>query len=145
MHSILGVYCFSELLGPYELMCEILHPLNTSLLEQMTWVRVNKPMWLPLLHFIKNPSYKGKWAQLAGKVSYQGLEEWLEGNRGDFTQTSWHMGVFGYIILKDRQIPQGLGVFQTILRPHFQSPNKDFAAWELLFLLLCLSLWITPL
>lgn len=36
--SIPGVRYFSELLGPYELMCEILCPLTTSLLEQMTWV-----------------------------------------------------------------------------------------------------------
>lgn len=124
VQSIPGVYYFSELLGPYEPMCEILHPPSTSLLERMAWVRVSKPMWLPLLHFIKNPSYKGKWAQQAGKVSYQGLEEWLEGNRRDFTQTSWHMGVFGYIILKDRRIPQGLGAFQTIPRSLcLQSPN----------------------
>lgn len=103
-------------------------------------------MWLPLLRFIKNPSYKGKWAQQAGKVSYQGLEEWLEGNRRDFTQTSWHMGVFGYIIPKDRRIPQCLGVFQTIVSPPCPpSPNTDFAVWELLFLLLTLSPWITPL
>lgn len=145
VRSMLGGYYFSELLGPYKPMCEILHPLSTSLLEQMTWVQLNKPMWLPLLHFIKNPSYKGKWAQQAGKVSYQGLEEWLEGNRREFTQTSWHMGVFGYIILKDRWILQGLGAVQTIPRPPcLQSPHKNFA-WELLFLLLCFSLWITPL
>lgn len=72
-----------------------------------------KPMWLPLLHFIKTPSYKGKWAQQAVKVSHQGLEEWLECNRRDFTQTSWHKGV----LLTGRWILQG--VFQMILRsPH---------------------------
>lgn len=34
--SIPGVRYFSEVLGPYEPMCEILCPLTTSLLEQMT-------------------------------------------------------------------------------------------------------------
>lgn len=60
VRSIPGVYYFSDLLGPYEPMCEILHPPSTSLLERMAWVRVSKPMWLPLLHFIKKSFLQGE-------------------------------------------------------------------------------------
>lgn len=64
----------------------------------------------------QNSCFQGEVSSASWGSVTPGLEEWLEGNSRDFTQTSWHMGVLGYITLRDGSTRSGC-VPDTLLAP----------------------------
>lgn len=116
------------LLGPYEAMCEILHALSRSLLEQMTWWGWMSPCGYHCSTSSKLLLPRGSELSKLGKCHPRG---WRNGWRAAAGTLHKPAGTWVCLVTSHWEMDPEKSGCAPDKPPSLQSPNKGFAAEEL--------------